>query len=330
MVVGEKGLFVAIAILIDDRQITNRDVDIGHLARANAKELGRCDTGHDKRFAVEQNRSPDGIGAAAELPLPESVRDDDHGGRAGPVVGGIYQPANRWFNAQTGEVSAGDVNAFFEQRLPVHDCIQPSGFGKCKQAREHMIVVAQQLIQVVGVVGAYSVSAVAIRRAGEAVDHTRVARRPPVQQHQLFGMLHGQRAKQDRVHETVNGRIGTDAERQRNHRKSSEQLVRPHGAQSVAQILSELFQKPTGPHAAAPFFPERHVAEWRAGRVSALLLGFHSEMMGDFFVELAVEIRAMQEPMQTPPECLHDIPSGRLNHFANGRNDALKFAHLAA
>jgi hypothetical protein len=92
-----------------------RDGDIEGTADFDAEEGRRSHTDDRERHAVDDERGADGVVAAAEAPLPQTVADD--GGRsvraaAGTIVGGREQAAAPRWNAEGREIAAAREQSF--------------------------------------------------------------------------------------------------------------------------------------------------------------------------------------------------------------------------
>src|SRR5580700_11640940 len=69
---------------------------------AQPKAGGR-DSHNRVEFAVESNRSPEGVRPSREMPLPETVAEYCHGSRAWPIIRGQKSAPLRKLNAQDRE-----------------------------------------------------------------------------------------------------------------------------------------------------------------------------------------------------------------------------------
>jgi hypothetical protein len=63
----------------------------------------------------------------------------------------------------------------------------------------------------------------------------------PLDDAQRAGIVHGQRAQQNRVHEAEDGGVGSDAECQRQRDDGRDGAAAPHRAQRKPHVLDQLF-----------------------------------------------------------------------------------------
>ena len=118
---------------------------------------------------------------------------------------GREQPADCRFQAQQLKVVSTYHFRVFIVRLVVPRDPEPSFVG-CENALKDLVLVAQVLVHGIGEV----VSAVAAKTA-----HGAVERAGPVKTHELPGILDRKHAQERLIHEREDGRVCSDAERQR-------------------------------------------------------------------------------------------------------------------
>src|SRR5438552_15876113 len=81
------------------------------------------------------------------------------------------------------------------------------------------------------------------------------------QQHQLIWCRHWKLAQHERVHDTEDRRVGSNAQRQREYDYGGEQRRVQQQACVEAYVLDELFQTEPAPCVAGFFFQEGRIAE---------------------------------------------------------------------
>jgi hypothetical protein len=98
-----------------------------------------------------------------------------------------------------------------------------------------------------------------------------------------------QRLQKGGIDKRENGRIRADAKGEREHGDRAKTRTLEHGAQRVAQILSESFQRCPSPHGPRVLLYQRRVAESPARSVSGL---FSSQASLLLVFRLQVQMRA--------------------------------------
>ena len=136
----------------------------------------------------------------------------------------------------------------------------------------------------------------------------------PIQHGQRLGIGDRQRAQQERIHEAIDRRVGSDAERQRQNRQHAERLVGCHRAKAVAAVLRQLFQPGPSPRGARLLLYQgdvsdvaaRGAARFFAGQSLGLaLFGFLIEMKLKFVAEILFLPAAVQQRSQLLKERAH-------------------------
>ena len=99
---------------------------------------------------------------------------------------------------------------------------------------------------------------------GERVE-VRLVLKPMRRFHELLGMLHRQLAQHQRVDQAEDGRIGPDAQGQRQKGNGRKSRTPPHAAERIAYVLPQSFQGTPSPHLARDLLDQRPVAKLPAG-----------------------------------------------------------------
>ena len=133
----------------------------------------------------------------------------------------------------------------------------------------------------------------------------------PVQDHQRLRVGHRQRAQQDRVHEAVDGGVGSDAEREGQDGEDTESLAARHRAQRVAQVGSEGVEpgddpdfpgELAGPHGVAELPLRAHGGGFVSEALAAFLGLEHLAVEVHFLRQLFLEAVAAEEETQLVEE----------------------------
>jgi hypothetical protein len=121
---------------------------------------------------------------------------------------------------------------------------------------------------------------------------------------QSIGTLHAKLAQEQRVHETEDGGVRADAERERQHRREREDRVAPQQPRAIPHILNDRFHERTGARVANVLLHRIDAAELY-GRGAPRLLGPHTRfhfLLGEqrvsrcqLLLEVAVHGIAMHE-----------------------------------
>jgi len=107
------------------------------------------------------------------------------------------------------------------------------------------------------------------------------------QQHQLIWRRHWKLAQHERVHDTEDRRVGSNAQRQREYDHGGEQRRVQQQACAEANVLGELFQPAPAPGVARFFFQEDRIAKSPLGGVPGFF-GAHAcgDVLGDLLVKM--------------------------------------------
>src|SRR5581483_4266357 len=137
----------------------------------------------------------------------------------------------------------------------------------------------------------------------------------PLQDDERIRICDRQRAQQDRVHETVESGVGTNAKRQRENRQHAENFVTQHHPPGVTQVLYQLFQKSPDPDGTDVLLQQSHVPQFamcgksgfiRPKSVVLVLLSFFLKMELEFFTEFSFLTPTLDQPGQFTEERNHD------------------------
>src|SRR5262249_16963993 len=117
--------------------------------------------------------------------------------------------------------------------------------------------------------------------------------------HELLRMTNRQEPQNNLIQQAEHRSVGTDAERQRQYSNDGEKRTPPKTAESIAQVLADLFQPQQAPGLPGFFVEKGDIAE-KTHRGMASLLRAHSS--GDVFGDLLIYVKAkliVQLPHQT-------------------------------
>ena len=192
-----------------------------HLGRAEKPERGRQDAGHRALFAVHGEIAADRARVAAEFPLPQRVAQQGHARGAGAVVVRHEAAPQRRRHPQQLEEIPGGAHAGDALR-PVPAGKVEAGIGDAGQVGETVVLIAP--VQEI--------------RARNSVAVSRGLLRP--NHDQAAGVPVRQGAEQDAVHHAEHGRVGADAEGQRQSGDGREAGALPHHAKRVTDVLRQV------------------------------------------------------------------------------------------
>ena len=180
-------------------------------------EVARHDADHLKRLAVQLNRAPDYGGIAAVSARPQAVPDDDEVRPVRDVLRGRERATGRRRNAEDRKQVRSDIPRG-----------NPLGFSV---AGDVDLPVAPGTHRRQGLSTSAVVDDFSCRHPGF------VERRPLApDHHRPIGIVPGQRPQQNGVYDAEDGRIGADAERQRQNRDRGKRRIPPHAAGAEAEI----------------------------------------------------------------------------------------------
>src|ERR671922_613530 len=110
------------------------------------------------------------------------------------------------------------------------------------------------------------------------------------EQLQLIWRRHRKLAQHERVHDTEDRCVGSNAQRKREYDHGGEQRRAQQLARGVAKVLGELFEPRPAPGVAGFFFEKSSVAEGAHGGVARLFAAHASgEILCDSVVEMKLE-----------------------------------------
>ena len=178
---------------------------------------------HGVRLAVERERASEDRAIAAELRMPERVRQDDHASAAGVILVRAEHAAERGRGAEQreeigGHLFAQDLHGFPGSR---------EGAGHAGVAREALERLGEPVVFEVG------------RRDAKARRRRAARRRHLRQLHEPIGVRVGQRPEQHAIDNAEHGSVGADAERDRQDGHRGEAGRPPERAQGVSDLVDE-------------------------------------------------------------------------------------------
>ncbi len=247
---------------------------------------------------------PDDVRVAAQVVLPEVVREDEHRRRAVAVFAGPERAAESGMDAEE-----------IEERRRDHAGADADRVSVSEESEFHVVVFGDRLERAAlgGEVADLGRRELGVVHAGSGRGLAQHEQAPLVRERK--------RPEENRVDGREERRVDADAEPQRRDRDGGGARALAHHAPSVAQILRERFEprEPAGVDAFflrfldAPELDERPAAGFLRGN-SRLdeLGGAHVEMETDLRVELAAELFApgnAQNPGTKASKDAHDTLS---------------------
>ena len=258
-----------------ERTGRGRHVDIDRVRKLRYR---RQDTDHRVRLGVHFEHLADDIRVASEGALPVVVGEHQHRIRIEVVLAVDERATVQRGNSERVEV------------IVRHDAgLHALGFAAPEQDEEH-VVEFHQLLDAGGLV------AIVIQLGNRCLDDAAVCDLR-LQEHQPLAVVIGKRTQQYAVDDAEDGGVGTDAERQREDRRSGERPVLAQRSQRVADILHQHIEVASLSFITALFLVLLDCAEADSSTPFSLilvatllevLLGFHLEMERDLHIELAV------------------------------------------
>ena len=132
--------------------------------------------------------------------------------------------------------------------------------------------------------------------------------------HDAIGVGIGQRPQQHRIDDAEDRGVRADAECERQHREGRERTRASHGAEGVAHVLCELFERHPPPGVAAGLAQQQFIAKAAAGRRArlfraragtAMLLLAQFAMQPHFFAQVEIEAPATEQHAQSAEKHSH-------------------------
>ena len=189
----------------------------------HAAEVTIGDADDREDVAIERDRFADGVGAAAEFALPETVtqhRDGPIRPTAAPVIAGREGPAEMRGHAERVEESAADEQALRGSRFATRAQVE-TGVAVRGDAHQDVLMIADVLPLRIG----QRVGVTARIRVAEDDEPIRVVDR--------------QRLQNQRVHEREDGDVGADAQGQREQGHAADDRRLPHLPEGEFQVTAE-------------------------------------------------------------------------------------------
>ncbi len=267
---------------------------------------------------ANQDLAADDIGSAAELRLPEVIREHhDRTGAGRGIVFGFDDAAERGADAEHGEVAAGD-DLGGDGPWIAAGCKVDLDFGAAEDAVEEAGLLLEFAAdgvrhQVKGADG-----------AGDEVVGV------PIHENQAPGLADGQRVKDHLIDQGIDRGGGADAEGEREQNGGGKAGTVTERAGGVAEVVKEIAE-PAGEPDIADFLADLGEAEFH--RHAAAGLGFGNagggevgnatiEMVLEFAGESTLE-RPAPEPVEEPD---HRLPSSKIRLTAPDRRAQLSFS----
>lgn len=132
----------------------------------------------------------------------------------------------------------------------------------------------------------------------------RTDRRRLADDHQLFGMRHGKRAEEQRMHDRERRGVRADPEPEQQHDRERERWLLPERPTRISRVLDELFQQDGAARVASLFFRSLQAAE-RDMRLALRLharhaaprqfLGFPFKVEAQLGVEIVLHRRSPED-----------------------------------
>jgi hypothetical protein len=206
---------------VDEGVWTKRQPDFGVATKFQESESRGQHAHHLVRAAVERNAAPDDRRITPEPPLPEAVRDDDHGPGRGSVFGGEERAAPSRRDAQQFEEVRRRDGVLHLFRLV--GCEVESAQRPRRHAVEHLILLL-------------NISKI---RQRERQRHQPLRRPCGRQQHETIGVCEGKRSKQHGISYAEQRGVGADPERQRDERGDRHRRSPQQRADGVANVVQQ-------------------------------------------------------------------------------------------
>ncbi len=289
-----------------------------HGADVDASEPGGGHADHGHGVIADQDLASNDVGSAAELRLPEVIREHhDRTGAGRGIVFGFDDAAERGADAEHGEVGAGDDLCGDRPGIAA-GCEVDLDFGAAEDAVEE----AGLLLEIAADGVRHQV--ITADAAGDEVVAV------PIHEDQALGLADGERVQDHLVDQGVDGGGGADAEGEREQRRGGETGAaeeRPRGETEIVEEIAE----PAGEPDVSDFLAHLGEAEFDSGAAARLRLGDAGggevsdaaiEMILEFAVEAAFQGLAA-EPVEEPD---HRLPSSKISLTAPERRAQLSFS----
>ncbi|SPF37665.1 hypothetical protein SBA4_2040009 [Candidatus Sulfopaludibacter sp. SbA4] len=289
-----------------------------HGADVDAAEAGggHADYGHG--VIADQDLAAGDIGSAAELRLPEVIREhDDRTGAGRGIVFGFDDAAECGADAEHGEVAAGDDLSGDGPGVAA-GCQVDLDFGAAEDALEEA-----------GLLLEFAADGVRhqVKGADAAGDEVVAV---PIDENQAPGLADGQRVKDHLIDKGIDRGDGADAERKREQRSGGEGRATEERAHGEAEVVEEIAEPAAEPDI-ADFLADLGEAELDGGAAAGLGLGdAGGGEVGDAAIEVILDLpveaalqRAAAEPVEEPD---HRLPSSKIRLTAPERRAQLSFS----
>ena len=267
---------------------------------------------------ADQDLAADDIGSAAELRLPEVIREHhDRTGAGRGIVCGFDDAAERGADAEHREVAAGDDLGGDGPGIAA-GCKVDLDFGAAEDA-----------VKEAGLLLEFAADGVRhqVKGADAAGDEVVAV---PIHENQALGLADGQRVKDHLVDQRVDGGGGADAEGEREQRGGGEAGAAEERSGGEAEIVEEIAEPASEPDI-SDFLAHLGEAELDGDAAAGLGLrdaggGEVSDAAIEMILELAVEA-ALQGPAAEPvEEPDHRLPSSKIRLTAPERRAQLSFS----
>ena len=230
----------------------------------DAVERGGRDADHGHRVLVDEDFATYDVGCAAELRLPEIIREDDDRTSAGRGVIGLFDDAaESGADAEDREIAAGDDFGGNRFRIAAGREID-GGFGAAEDAVEEACLLLE----------------VAADRVGHQVARPESAGRLiafPIDENQALGFADGERVQDHLIDQRVDGGGGADAERQREQRGRGEAGATEERSGGEAEIVEEIAEPACEPDI-ADFLADLGEAEFDRDAAAGFDIGMPAAM----------------------------------------------------
>ena len=280
-------------------------------ALRNSEEAFRRDSDDREREPVHLHRSADDRGIPAERPHPESVPDDGHRRGARRIVRGLETPSENRSDAEHGEVVSGNQQAgcdggrAADRNVDVVGGKKREEIGQPGDAAPDFAVRRGGNAAGIGSAVLLGVARVDVRCVGAFVD-------PPLEYRQPLRLRDRQRVEQHSADDAVDGDVGADPERERQHGHGGEGRALAQQPRGVADIRPERLERGEGPQIAAGLPQARRVAEAPSRGIGIPALGSHRQVERQFVFEVALQLPTSEQRPNPQPQSAQPLSHARL------------------
>jgi hypothetical protein len=290
-----------------------------HGADIDAPEAGGCHADNGHRVIADQHLAADDIASAAELRLPEVIREHyDRTGAGRGIVLGLDDAAQCGADAEHGEVAAGHDLGGHRPGIAAGGEVDLD-FGAAQGAVEKagllLELAADGVWHQIGGADAAGDQVVAV----------------PVHEDEAAGLAHGERVEDHLVDQRVDRGRGADAEREGKQRRGGERRATKERTQREAEVVEEIAQ-PAGEPDIADFLAHLgQAADFEHGAAARFLFrDAGGDQIGDAAIDVVLELAVQAALERTSAEPVeerdHRPPSSKMRRTAPERRAQLSFS----